>query len=32
MKKLHLGCGKVYIPGFIHVDLMDFDHIDGFVE
>jgi predicted SAM-dependent methyltransferase len=28
MKKLHLGCGKVYIPGFIHVDLMDFDHID----
>jgi predicted SAM-dependent methyltransferase len=28
MKKLHLGCGKVYIPGFIHVDLMDYDHID----
>lgn len=28
MKKLHLGCGKVYIPGFIHVDLMDFDHIN----
>ena len=28
MKKLHLGCGKVYIPGFVHVDLMDFDHID----
>lgn len=28
MKKLHIGCGKVYIPGFIHVDLMDFDHID----
>jgi len=28
MKKLHLGCGKVYIPGFIHIDLMDFDHID----
>lgn len=28
MKKLHLGCGKVYIPGFTHVDLMDFDHVD----
>jgi len=28
MKKLHLGCGKVYIPGFIHIDLMDFKHID----
>lgn len=28
MKKLHLGCGSKYIPGFIHVDLMDFDHID----
>lgn len=28
MKKLHVGCGKVYIPGFIHIDLMDFEHID----
>lgn len=28
MKKLHVGCGRVYIPGFIHIDLMDFDHID----
>lgn len=28
MKKLHLGCGKVYIPGFVHIDLMDFKHID----
>lgn len=28
MKKLHLGCGNVFIPGFIHVDLMDFSHID----
>jgi predicted SAM-dependent methyltransferase len=26
--KLHLGCGKKYIDGFIHVDLLDFDHID----
>lgn len=25
---LHLGCGKRYIPGFIHVDLADFPHID----
>lgn len=28
MKKLHLGCGKRYIPGFIHVDALKFDHID----
>ena len=26
--KLHLGCGKKYIEGFTHVDLLDFDHID----
>ena len=26
--KLHLGCGKRYIPGFIHVDLSKFRHID----
>lgn len=26
--KLHLGCGKRYIPGFIHVDLCDMPHID----
>jgi len=26
--KLHLGCGKRYIPGFIHVDLAQFPHID----
>jgi predicted SAM-dependent methyltransferase len=26
--KLHLGCGNKYIPGFIHIDLMDFEHID----
>lgn len=25
---IHLGCGKRYIPGFIHVDLADFPHID----
>lgn len=26
--KLHLGCGKRYIPGFIHVDLAEYTHID----
>ncbi|WP_457608468.1 class I SAM-dependent methyltransferase [Nitratifractor sp.] len=26
--KLHLGCGRKYIPGFVHIDLQDFDHID----
>lgn len=28
MRKLHIGCGKVYIPGFIHIDAMDYPHID----
>lgn len=26
--KLHLGCWHRYIPGFIHIDLCDMDHID----
>jgi predicted SAM-dependent methyltransferase len=26
--KLHLGCGKKYIKGFHHVDLLDYSHID----
>ena len=26
--KLHLGCGKIFIPGYIHIDQNDFDHID----
>ena len=26
--KLHLGCGKKYMPGFVHVDLLEYDHID----
>lgn len=26
--KLHLGCGKRYIPGYIHIDALDFDHVD----
>jgi len=25
--KLHLGCGKRYLPGFLHVDLAEFPHI-----
>lgn len=26
--KLHLGCGNKFIKGFVHVDLLDYDHID----
>ena len=26
--KLHLGCGKRYLEGFIHVDIAEFQHID----
>ena len=26
--QLHLGCGKRHIPGFVHIDLDDFPHID----
>jgi predicted SAM-dependent methyltransferase len=26
--KLHLGCGKKYLPGYIHVDLDNGSHID----
>jgi len=26
--KINLGCGKNYIPGFVHVDLDDYPHID----
>jgi SAM-dependent methyltransferase len=26
--QVHLGCGKRYIPGFVHIDLDDFPHID----
>lgn len=25
--KLHLGCGSKYIPGFVHIDVIDDDHI-----
>lgn len=26
--KLHLGCGKRYIPGFIHIDAIGYSHVD----
>ena len=26
--KLHLGCGKRHIPGFIHIDAIDYPHVD----
>ena len=26
--KLHLGCGEKYIPGFIHIDVRKFPHMD----
>jgi len=26
--KLHIGCGKRFLPGFVHIDLGDFPHID----
>ena len=26
--RLHLGCGKRYIPGFLHIDRDDYAHID----
>lgn len=26
--KLHLGCGKKFIEGFVHVDMANYDHVD----
>jgi predicted SAM-dependent methyltransferase len=28
MIQIHLGCGKRYIPGFIHVDIDQYPHVD----
>lgn len=27
-RKLHLGCGRVQIPGFFHVDMLESEHVD----
>lgn len=26
--KLHLGCGKRFIPGFVHIDVVDYPHVE----
>lgn len=26
--KLHLGCGKRFIPGFVHIDAVEYEHLD----
>jgi len=26
--KLHLGCGKRFIPGYVHIDAIEFPHVD----
>lgn len=26
--KLHLGCGKRFLPGFVHIDAVDYPHVD----
>jgi ubiquinone/menaquinone biosynthesis C-methylase UbiE len=26
--KLHLGCGRKFIPGFVHIDALHYDHVD----
>lgn len=26
--KLHIGCGKKYLAGYKHLDVIDFDHVD----
>lgn len=26
--KLHLGCGKRFIPGYVHIDAIDYPHVD----
>ena len=26
--KLHIGCGKKYLDGYKHLDVINFDHVD----
>ena len=26
--KLHIGCGKKYLPGYKHLDIIEYDHVD----
>jgi predicted SAM-dependent methyltransferase len=26
--KLHLGCGKRHLPGFVHIDAVEYPHVD----
>jgi len=26
--KLHIGCGKKYLPGYKHLDVIDYEHVD----
>lgn len=26
--RLHLGCGKRYLPGWVHVDVVPYEHVD----
>lgn len=28
MVKLHLGCGRKYLPGWVHVDALPYEHVD----
>ncbi len=28
LRRLHLGCGNKYLPGFYHVDIVDAPHVD----
>lgn len=30
--KLHLGCGTKYLEGFLHLDIIEYDHIDHVCE
>lgn len=27
-EKLHLGCGKRFLQGYTHIDIIDYDHVD----